>query len=215
MHPTVIQPTISLRWARQRPSHMTRHWHVCNNPCLFPVCHPDHGSTVDAPMFGSHAGPAYVNANNTSWPSYGSTSSMPRGGVITAGSNIQEHSSASSCTSVFDSNPYLKGEILPNISPSGSKQVDDTLLRLRCLIPDCHRCFTSEYAMRLHSNSHISKQQAAFKCTLGCPEKFSRRHDRLRHEVRQHGRVCDWVCWECRRYFSSERTLRNHRCPFT
>ncbi|KAJ7642263.1 hypothetical protein FB45DRAFT_1126696 [Roridomyces roridus] len=45
--------------------------------------------------------------------------------------------------------------------------------------------------------------KSKFQCTLGCDLKFSRRHDRLRHEVAQHGRECEWEC---------PGTLEKHRC---
>ncbi|KAJ7622296.1 hypothetical protein FB45DRAFT_927455 [Roridomyces roridus] len=54
--------------------------------------------------------------------------------------------------------------------------------------------------------------KAKFRCTLGCSLDFSRKHDRLRHEVAQHGRTCEWECEQCGRFFSSEGTLKKHRC---
>ncbi|KAJ6518475.1 hypothetical protein DFH09DRAFT_1098427 [Mycena vulgaris] len=56
------------------------------------------------------------------------------------------------------------------------------------------------------------KSPKCFPCTMGCTMSFSRKHDRLRHEVTQHGRVCEWSCIACSKVFSSETTLKNHKC---
>jgi 5-methylcytosine-specific restriction endonuclease McrA len=37
----------------------------------------------------------------------------------------------------------------------------------------------------------------------------------LRHEVTQHGKVCEFICTDCGRFFSSQKTLDNHKCPAT
>ncbi|KAJ7609839.1 hypothetical protein FB45DRAFT_1038311 [Roridomyces roridus] len=51
-----------------------------------------------------------------------------------------------------------------------------------------------------------------FPCTMGCRMDFSRKHDRLRHEVAQHGRLCEWECSSCQGFFSSDVTFKKHRC---
>ncbi|KAJ6550660.1 hypothetical protein DFH09DRAFT_832199, partial [Mycena vulgaris] len=51
-----------------------------------------------------------------------------------------------------------------------------------------------------------------FPCTMGCTMRFSRKHDRMWHEITQHGRVCEWDCAARVRGFSSKRTLKNHKC---
>ncbi|EPQ52007.1 hypothetical protein GLOTRDRAFT_95705 [Gloeophyllum trabeum ATCC 11539] len=82
-----------------------------------------------------------------------------------------------------------------------------------CLHPGCTRKFTSEYTRRVHMEAHKPKVRKCVPCTMeGCKEVFSRRHDRLRHEVSQHGKVCEWLCKECSRFFSSQRRLENHKC---
>ncbi|KAH9933803.1 uncharacterized protein B0H18DRAFT_951784 [Fomitopsis serialis] len=78
--------------------------------------------------------------------------------------------------------------------------------------PKCPRRFTSEYTLKVHLRAHTPKQTKAIPCMMGCQEHFSRQHDRLRHEVTKHGRVCEWVCEQCRKFFSSKRTLSNHNC---
>ncbi|KAJ6550657.1 hypothetical protein DFH09DRAFT_1319841 [Mycena vulgaris] len=59
---------------------------------------------------------------------------------------------------------------------------------------------------------HEPKAQKSFPCTMGCAMRFSRKHDRLRHEIAKHGRVCQWGCIVCLTGFSFEATLQNHKC---
>jgi hypothetical protein len=89
----------------------------------------------------------------------------------------------------------------------------DQRRRFSCLIPGCARRFTSQYTLKVHMDAHKPKPRTPFPCTLGCSETFSRQHDRLRHEVAKHGKVCDWLCHDCGRFFSSKKTLGNHKCP--
>jgi hypothetical protein len=100
-------------------------------------------------------------------------------------------------------------------SPSDSGKDTSPHRRFRCTKPGCDRRFTSQYTLKVHTEAHKVKPRVSLPCTLGCSERFSRRHDRLRHEVTQHGKVCEWVCGECGRFFSSEKTLGNHKCPTT
>ncbi|KAJ7746182.1 hypothetical protein DFH07DRAFT_1038625 [Mycena maculata] len=60
-----------------------------------------------------------------------------------------------------------------------------------------------------------AKPTQVFPCTMGCALDFSRKHDRMRHEVSQHGRVCEWRCDICLGFFSSEATLRKHKCKIS
>lgn len=85
--------------------------------------------------------------------------------------------------------------------------------RVRCLEGGCNRYFTNEYTLKLHMRSHKTKPRVRLPCRFGCSECFSRSHDRLRHEVTQHGKVCEFVCDDCKRFFSSKNTLENHKCP--
>lgn len=111
----------------------------------------------------------------------------------------------------FDSN--LEPE--RDSSNSDSGRDTDHHRRFRCVKPGCGRRFTSQYTLKVHTEAHKAKPRVSLPCTLGCSERFSRRHDRLRHEVTQHGKVCEWVCSECGRFFSSDKTLGNHKCPTT
>lgn len=66
---------------------------------------------------------------------------------------------------------------------------------------------------QVHMTTHQPKVKTSLPCTMpGCQEMFSRQHDRLRHEVSQHGKSCEWSCSVCRRFFSSERMLQIHKC---
>jgi hypothetical protein len=96
-------------------------------------------------------------------------------------------------------------------SPSHSDT--DSKRRFPCQVPGCSRRFTSQYTLKVHTEAHKPKPRASFPCTLGCPESFSRQHDRLRHEVAKHGKICEFLCDECGRFFSSSKTLGNHKCP--
>lgn len=82
-----------------------------------------------------------------------------------------------------------------------------------CLDSSCTRRFTGQYTLRVHMATHKPKPRSAFLCTLGCLEKFSRQHDRLRHEVAKHGKICEFTCKECGRFFSTQKTLGKHKCP--
>ncbi|KAJ7086244.1 hypothetical protein C8R44DRAFT_893701 [Mycena epipterygia] len=77
---------------------------------------------------------------------------------------------------------------------------------------DCARDFTSDYTLSKHMRTHLPKSQRSFPCTMGCTMNFSRRHDRLRHEIVQHGKVCETQCKLCLGYYSSAETLRKHKC---
>ncbi|KAJ7112774.1 hypothetical protein C8R43DRAFT_961769 [Mycena crocata] len=62
---------------------------------------------------------------------------------------------------------------------------------LRCPHPTCDLYFATSYKLAKHMTTHEPKSPKQFPCTRGCALEFSRKHDRLRHEVAQHGRaVC-------------------------
>lgn len=85
--------------------------------------------------------------------------------------------------------------------------------RFPCAIIGCERRFTSQYTLKVHMEAHKPKPRSSFPCTLGCQERFSRQHDRLRHEVAKHGKICEFSCEDCGRFFSTKKTLGNHKCP--
>ncbi|KAJ6459970.1 hypothetical protein C8R45DRAFT_1109335 [Mycena sanguinolenta] len=84
--------------------------------------------------------------------------------------------------------------------------------KLCCPQPSCTRHFASKATLAKHIVTHEPKSLKEFMCTLGCTMRFSRKHDRLRHEVTQHGRICEWGCRVCLGFFSSEATLKKHKC---
>ncbi|KAF7342369.1 Transcriptional regulator prz1 [Mycena venus] len=96
-------------------------------------------------------------------------------------------------------------------SPSPNPQPRGSPSKLRCPSPSCTHHFTSKYTLSKHTAAQDS-QKKLFPCTLGCTMRFSRKHDRLRHEVTQHGRICEWECSVCLGFFSSEATMRKHKC---
>ncbi|KAF5355240.1 hypothetical protein D9758_006009 [Tetrapyrgos nigripes] len=60
--------------------------------------------------------------------------------------------------------------------------------------------------------TNAANKKKRVQCSL-CDETFSRRHDMMRHEASQHGKVQQWTCEMCRRFFSSEAMLTVHKCP--
>jgi hypothetical protein len=99
----------------------------------------------------------------------------------------------------------------PSNSDSGSQYHQKR--RFPCEMPGCARRFTSQYTLKVHMQAHRPKPKVSFPCTEGCSERFSRQHDRLRHEVAKHGKVCEFLCDDCGRFFSTRKTLGNHKCP--
>ncbi|KAG6820303.1 hypothetical protein H0H93_002567 [Arthromyces matolae] len=97
--------------------------------------------------------------------------------------------------------------------PSPTHSDGDPKRRFPCLVVGCGRRFTSQYTLKVHVEAHKPKPRVSFECTFGCSERFSRQHDRLRHEVAKHGKVCEFLCDECGRFFSTSKTLGNHKCP--
>ncbi|KAL5526645.1 hypothetical protein ACEPAF_8369 [Sanghuangporus sanghuang] len=83
---------------------------------------------------------------------------------------------------------------------------------LPCPQPGCKRQFKSTSTLGGHMKTHAGKG-IRFQCSFPpCTEKFSRRHDQLRHEVYKHGKRCEWVCARCNSFFSYERSLEKHVC---
>ncbi|KAL0576004.1 hypothetical protein V5O48_005971 [Marasmius crinis-equi] len=81
-----------------------------------------------------------------------------------------------------------------------------------CRFPGCERVFTSNYTRETHMLTHRPKRKQTYQCTVGCNALFSRKHDRWRHEVSQHGKPSQWTCSRCSQYFSSEKSLSVHNC---
>ncbi|KAF9039369.1 hypothetical protein BJ165DRAFT_1497768 [Panaeolus papilionaceus] len=126
----------------------------------------------------------------------------------------KSHSPSLSCSSL-DVDVKLPISKSRDSSPGQSEKEAQQQQRRRfpCLILGCERRFTSQYTLKVHMEAHKPKPRSSFPCTLGCSERFSRQHDRLRHEVAKHGKICEFLCDECGRFFSSKKTLGNHKCP--
>ncbi|KAJ7757406.1 hypothetical protein DFH07DRAFT_919669 [Mycena maculata] len=84
--------------------------------------------------------------------------------------------------------------------------------KLRRSSPTCPPYFAAKSTA---SKPLKARSTQVFPCTMGCPLDFSRKHDRMRHEVSQHGRVCEWGCDTCLGFFSSEATLKKHKCKIS
>ena len=80
-----------------------------------------------------------------------------------------------------------------------------------CLEPTCDRWFKRDYTRKVHMLTHRRKDRKPFSCGFpGCSERFSRKHDRLRHEVGRHALESEWTCQPCHRFFSSRATMERH-----
>lgn len=91
-------------------------------------------------------------------------------------------------------------------------QLARTTRSLSCPHLGCRRRFKTAATLAGHMKTHLSKGNR-FTCSYPpCTEKFSRRHDQLRHEVYKHGKRCKWVCTRCNSFFSYERSLDKHSC---
>ncbi len=85
--------------------------------------------------------------------------------------------------------------------------------RFPCSIEGCERRLTTQHLLRIHMEAHKPKPKALFPCRLGCSKKYSRNHDRLRHEVEKHGKVCKFKCESCGKSMWRKKALEKHECP--
>ena len=125
--------------------------------------------------------------------------------------SLKSSSPTPSCSSLDPTD--IKTSPSRGTSPIPIRSETDHRRRFPCLIIGCERRFTSQYTLKVHMEAHKPKPRSSFPCTLGCTEKFSRQHDRLRHEVAKHGKICEFSCEDCGRFFSTRKTLSNHKCP--
>ncbi|KAJ7169259.1 hypothetical protein C8R43DRAFT_121189 [Mycena crocata] len=96
-------------------------------------------------------------------------------------------------------------------SSTSSTASPDVSRPYKCLHPECPLWFKRVYTRRVPMNTHLPGKDAKFACTFdGCSMLFSRKHDRLRHEVGNRGMGTQWSCPPCQKYFSSETTLERH-----
>ncbi|KAJ7122954.1 hypothetical protein C8R44DRAFT_670778 [Mycena epipterygia] len=139
--------------------------------------------------------------------------------VSVVGPDASPASSAGTPSSA-DTPSTSKSDATPASSPSESSQQDsssptpsDPSRPFKCLHADCPLWFKRVYTRRVHMNTHLagSAKDRKFPCTFdGCCMQFSRKHDRLRHEVGNHGMGTQWTCTPCNKYFSSQTTLERH-----
>lgn len=125
------------------------------------------------------------------------------------------HSPSTSCSSLdmVETKPSRSGSPSKSHSTPELDAQQQQRRRFPCVIIGCERRFTSQYTLKVHMEAHKPKPRSSFPCTLGCSERFSRQHDRLRHEVAKHGKICEFLCDDCGRFFSTQKTLGNHKCP--
>ncbi|KAJ3877654.1 hypothetical protein F5051DRAFT_407803 [Lentinula edodes] len=173
----------------------------------------------DTPDFHSPASTASLDE------SFGNVFDMQFGTVIGHQPSYQPHASGSggdsasssptldSWAPIRSSRPSSSIRTPSPPSDSSSSSHSDHRRRFPCLLAGCSRRFTSQYTLKVHMEAHKPKPKVSFLCTLGCSERFSRQHDRLRHEVAKHGKICEFSCDDCGRFFSTSKTLGNHRCP--
>lgn len=172
----------------------------------------------------SHSGEplsSRLRASPESFSSYSPQSQSPQSSDSSADSQWPT-SETTACTTRFCN---IVPEMLAYVSPEPSDYGEEDSApgspgrqgakrrRYSCGITGCTRRFTSRYTLKIHQEAHRPKEKTLHRCTAGCMELFSRQHDRLRHEVAKHGKVCEWVCGSCQRFFSSSRTLERHKCP--
>ncbi|KAF8887019.1 hypothetical protein CPB84DRAFT_1826959 [Gymnopilus junonius] len=158
----------------------------------------------------------FTNSLQNQYPSSSSSSSWSQSlhvGHSPRSSLSQSPSVSNSSLEVVETKPVIAKS--RDSSPARSELVDPQQQRRRfpCVIIGCERRFTSQYTLKVHMEAHKPKPRSSFPCTLGCSERFSRQHDRLRHEVAKHGKICEFLCDECGRFFSTKKTLGNHKCP--
>jgi hypothetical protein len=125
-------------------------------------------------------------------------------------SGLMNSSLAHRRTQSLDSSPSTSDS---SVGVGGGGQQYHQKRRFPCEMPGCVRRFTSQYTLKVHMQAHRPKPKVSFPCTEGCSERFSRQHDRLRHEVAKHGKICEFLCDDCGRFFSTRKTLGNHKCP--
>ncbi|KAJ6498244.1 hypothetical protein DFH09DRAFT_1336696 [Mycena vulgaris] len=145
--------------------------------------------------------------------STGASSDHDFTGLSDTDNSSKESSTPSSPFDTPATTPSASSESSFSASPAAGSRGSRS--NLRCPEPGCARRFTRKYTLAKHVKAHEPKTQKFFPCTMSCSIRFSRRHDRLRHEVTQHRRVCEWGCSACLGFFSSESTLKKHKCRNT
>ncbi|TRM66626.1 hypothetical protein BD626DRAFT_581519 [Schizophyllum amplum] len=132
-------------------------------------------------------------------------------------SSVSSYSSSYSSPYSSTSSPSSSPVSLPMLTPPSTSHeipVKDPK-PYACPIPSCTKRCKTQHTLSVHLRAHSKpKQRPEFPCSVpGCHLHFSRRHDRLRHEVAKHNKTTDvHRCRECGHVFSFKKTLGNHRC---
>ncbi|KAJ4471845.1 hypothetical protein C8J55DRAFT_563507 [Lentinula edodes] len=186
--------------------------HPRTNQCYRPAL-SDYGDSVDAvannfqywpdPTIFAMSFPKHrtSSTSSASFPITPSGTNSPASNF--AGSSMDDLASVSSPEAVYECSPHHLSEVSRQAASSST------------LAPR-HRPHSRSRRSSSHPD-HLSRREvptkSSFPCTFDpCPEVFSRKHDRMRHEVAQHGLKCQWVCDRCRKFFASEKTLAKHKC---
>ncbi|KAJ3823979.1 hypothetical protein F5878DRAFT_123783 [Lentinula raphanica] len=150
--------------------------------------------------------PSSASSSLPTTPSVCSTASPASNfSEITMDDQASASSPEASCQCPLNHPPALPRRVVSSASSSLAHRHRDTTHSRSRSQPDAYHIH--------HSRSRGVPVKSSFPCTfVPCPEVFSRKHDRMRHEVAQHGLQCEWVCDRCRKFFSSEKTLAKHKC---
>ncbi|KAF5367968.1 hypothetical protein D9758_004462 [Tetrapyrgos nigripes] len=150
------------------------------------------------------------NNNNTTLPSWTQSPGQPSSSGSSASSPETSANACSSCNSVCRSDSKEGGGVKRSQGTRQTRRNSTAAATNRPLSNPAPSAVESSENTRRGPNVKGVKKRV--KCSL-CNETFSRRHDMMRHEASQHGKVQDWTCERCRRFFSSEAMLSLHRCP--
>lgn len=101
----------------------------------------------------------------------------------------------------------------PAPSPASALPPPDPSRPFKCLHAACPLWFKRLYTRRVHMATHLpgAGRDRRFACSApACGMQFSRKHDKLRHEVGNHGMGTQWACAPCNKFFSTQSTLERH-----
>ncbi|KAI3605869.1 hypothetical protein WG66_012407 [Moniliophthora roreri] len=162
----------------------------------------------DIMRFSSSPTPSHNSIDFTDTPQSSTSLPTPNSLVVSPASETDSGDAASPTTSEYSGAPQSR----PGRRKNTSGKTQRRPRPFGCQYPNCDRVFTSNYTRETHMISHRPKKKQSYQCTVGCGALFSRKHDRWRHEVSQHGKPTQWTCTRCCVYFSSEKMLLAHNC---
>lgn len=132
---------------------------------------------------------------------------------LTADSQRSPSQDSDMSASISDSIPSTVPSSPQTSSTDGPGSVNDHEWERPYHCSTCGRSFKRAYTLKVHMNCHTTegKIRKSFACSVdGCGERFTRKHDRLRHEISQHSKTTRFSCQHCRRSFSTDHTLQKH-----